>query len=1195
MPFGENAGGVITHVLEGPLLVRDDMWNLAMAFRNKATVRQAINSAGLQNRDIEQLKLACQFLIRRRVLCSSWDEDFESVRERLRAETALVQQRFTAENIITPAGYEDPHFVWYQPYGYYDIDIIAPLHARGAVAILGQCQSHFMAGALEFLAQRAGWHLETHGWFDVTDELGAQDWSLVVLPSVAEAAHFYEAFAVGDIDGCVRAAPEIVSEVNRNICLIREKTAAPILVISVGEPTLHGHGIASETRHAMKRVIAEINSNLLDSVSAFEHVHLLDETGVLAKYSDSITLDDEYNATPHHCGFDLWSWRDHPFQQRSATIPDKSEHQTHPALPLAQACLEHLRHLYLSPRVQLIVFEPNGLLWPGVIEPGSRPYPKGINVYTGLNDFIHMGIHEALCMARNRGIRLACVSSSETQLLQESLVYDSQARNLVRREDLVCAVGGSDKKALLDQIAAMTNVKEEEILWIDQGYKPDSSFTGHYYDDAVWKLRRYLLTQPLLNPVSEKADQRPKPAVAEAVAAKAIHDRNEVSGALDDVLSRHLNCSAETLKKTDDLRLLGLDSFGCAALVLELEDKLGFRLPDHDYIGSVMFSRHGLFTAITRALESVSIDARTKTAGPGDWLDSFTRESWCEQDVGSIISHFAENPGVGWILKIIRSGKAFDYQYVTWGDLYATALGYTRAFRKAGLNPGDTIMILLPQGLPLVAAVIGAILGGMIPSVSAFPGEKLTSHAFVKWFGELVQKSRTRCVVCTDELHSLVEGELEANEPRIPIVTAVPEAVSDEPIYSASPDSPVLLQHSSGTTGMKKGVALSHRALLAQVWDLSKQLECSDKDVIVSWLPYYHDMGLIACLMLPLLRSVPAVVMSPFDWVRQPHMLLRQISEENGTLCWLPNFAFLHCANRIHSGQLAGLRLASLRALINCSEPVTHDAMMAFYERFKPFGMRFSALSSSYAMAENTFAVTQTRTGRPARTINASSLVFAKEGKLRKATAGGSGDISRFVSSGSVLPGARVRIVDGGVALGEGEVGEIQVQSDYLFSGYVGDEDSRRNAFDDDWYQTGDLGFLLEDELYVTGRKKDLIIISGHNVYPHDIENEIGSLPGIRPGRAVAFGIYDDSEGTEKLVLMAEIDATSAPEETSLDEEALKATIRENILSRYFVNVSDIRLFGTETLLKSTSGKLARSANRELYLEMDTTKAQAPG
>jgi fatty-acyl-CoA synthase len=1190
MRFGDNSCGVFTHFLEGPLLVKNDLWRLAMAFRNKATLRQAISSADLHDRDIGQIVLSCQFLIRRRILCLSRDEDIEAIRECVGVQIDLVKQRFASEKNITPASYQDPHFAWYQPYGYYDIDTIKPLRARGRVAVLGQCQSQFIAGALEFLAQRTGWHLETHGWFGVPEELGARDWSLIVLPTVAEAAAFYEAFAVGDLAACKRLVPEIVSEVNRNICLIREKTDAPVLVISVGESMLHGHRVASRTRHALKQVIAGLNSELMDSVASFEYVNLLDETSVLSKYPNTITLDDEYNAAPHHCGFDLWSWRDHPFEETSAVMPEKSESQIHPAFPLALACLEHLRHLYLSPRVKLIVFEPNGLLWPGVVDQRSRPYPKGINVYTGLDDFVYIGIHEALCAVRKRGIKLACVSSSATELLEGSLQYDSEARNLVRREDLVCALGSDDKKALLDQIVEATNIKEEEVLWIDQEYVPESGFEGHYYNEAIWKLRRYLLTEPSLNPFSEIADDQPQPVVAETREAGPIPERHEVNNILDTVLSEHLGCSDSALKSTDDLRLLGLDSFGCAELVIELERKLRFKLPDRDYVGSVLFSRRGLFSAIARALESVSTVEQTRSTSPDRWLESFTRESWCEQDVGSIISRHFENPAVGWILKFICSGNSFDYQYVTWGDLSGRALGYTRLFRKAGLKPGDTLTILLPQGLCLVAAVIGAILGGMVPSVSAFPGEKLTSHAFLGWFGELVHRSQTRCVVCTGELRALLEGELAANEPAVPIVTTVPEPVFDEPIFSASPDSPVLLQHSSGTTGIKKGVKLSHRALLAQIWDLSGELGCNDKDVIVSWLPYYHDMGLIACLMLPLLRSISTVIMSPFDWVRQPQILLHQISEERGTLCWLPNFAFLHCTNRIQAGQLAGLELSSLRAAINCSEPVTYDAMMAFYERFKQFGVRFSALSSSYAMAENAFAVTQTRAGRPAKTVKASSMIFARKGKVRKGSEQGNTDVSRFVSSGSVLPGARVRIVGQGTVLDEGEVGEIQVQSDYLFSGYHNDEESTRDAFDADWYQTGDLGFLLEGELYVTGRRKDLIIVAGHNVYPHDIESEIGSLPGIKPGRAVAFGIYDDSEGTEKLVLMAEIDTESLSGETGPDEDALKTAMRDTVLSRFFVNVSDIRLFPTETLRKSTSGKLARGANRELYLDMNNER-----
>ena len=179
------------------------------------------------------------------------------------------------------------------------------------------------------------------------------------------------------------------------------------------------------------------------------------------------------------------------------------------------------------------------------------------------------------------------------------------------------------------------------------------------------------------------------------------------------------------------------------------------------------------------------------------------------------------------------------------------------------------------------------------------------------------------------------------------------------------------------------------------------------------------------------------------------------------------------------------------------------------------------------------------------------------------------------------MPGTRIRIVAGDTILAEGEVGEIQVQGDYLFDGYHNDADGTRDAFDDNWYRTGDLGFLLDGELYVTGRKKDLIIISGQNVYPHDVESEIGAFAEIRPGRCVAFGVYGEGDGTEKLVVMAELDADAAG--TEADDDALKAAMRDRVLSRFFVNIADIRLFRTEQLRKSTSGKLARGANRELY------------
>jgi len=322
----------------------------------------------------------------------------------------------------------------------------------------------------------------------------------------------------------------------------------------------------------------------------------------------------------------------------------------------------------------------------------------------------------------------------------------------------------------------------------------------------------------------------------------------------------------------------------------------------------------------------------------------------------------------------------------------------------------------------------------------------------------------------------------------------------------------LFLQFSSGTTGLKKGVAVSAKALLWQVDTYADRIGLREGDRIASWLPLYHDMGLIACFFLPLLRGVPLVAMSPFEWVAHPEMLLDAVTRHRASLAWLPNFAYNLLAAR--AGAAAGADLSSLRALINCSEPVLESSHRLFLERFAPVGLRREALASCYALAENTFAVTSGGIERPLATET-------RDGRV-------------LVSSGRALPETAIRVLDPhGSPLAEGEMGEIAIATPCLFSGYVGNPQETAASLKAGWFHTGDLGFLRDGELFVAGRIKDLLIIGGRNFYPQDVEALVDEVPGVIPGRCVALGVDDAALGTQVLVVIAE---ARLPEGAARDE-----------------------------------------------------------
>jgi acyl-CoA synthetase (AMP-forming)/AMP-acid ligase II len=520
------------------------------------------------------------------------------------------------------------------------------------------------------------------------------------------------------------------------------------------------------------------------------------------------------------------------------------------------------------------------------------------------------------------------------------------------------------------------------------------------------------------------------------------------------------------------------------------------------------------------------------------------------------------------------------------------AAGYARALEAAGIGPGEVVILILQHGEALVHSFFGAILHGAIPSIMPFLTEKLAPDKYRQDLAALVEVTRPAAVVTYPEFEPEVRAALRPDSPvRAVLVSTDIRPLSDPDFNSLSglrrsPDDIVLLQHSSGTTGLQKGVALSHRAVLNQLDCYSNAIRLTRDDVIVSWLPLYHDMGLIAGFVMPILRRAPLVLMSPFDWVRAPGRLMQAVSQYRGTLSWLPNFAYNFCAQKTRARDLDGVDLSSWRAVVNCSEPMHWKSHHLFLERFEKHGLRPSALATCYAMAENVFAVTQGGIDAPVVVdeVDQRSLLVDRIARPAPLPLLGGGDGGegrlRLLSCGRPLPNARVRVLDDQRRdLPERHLGEIALQSDCMLTGYYHRDDATAKAFHEGWYLTGDLGYVADGEVYVTGRKKDLIIVGGKNVYPQDIEQLAGDVTGVHPGRIVAFGVFDEEAGTEEVVVVAEADTDDPAARRRLADE-----IRQRVTRGSDVALRLVHVVGPRWLLKTSSGKIARSANREKYL-----------
>ena len=530
-------------------------------------------------------------------------------------------------------------------------------------------------------------------------------------------------------------------------------------------------------------------------------------------------------------------------------------------------------------------------------------------------------------------------------------------------------------------------------------------------------------------------------------------------------------------------------------------------------------------------------------------------------------------------------------QPITWTQLLSGASGYAQALAAAGVLPGEVVILILQHGESLIDAFFGAILHGSIPSIMPFLTEKLSPEQYRRSLSALFQITAPAAVITYPAFEAEVRQGIAdstidgVNSVRKLLLDADIQAVHPAGLdrlagFNRLPSEIVLLQHSSGTTGLQKGVALSHQAVFNQLESYAKSLSLTGEDKIISWLPLYHDMGLIAGFLMPLLLKVPLVLMSPFDWVRSPARLLQAVSQYKGTLSWLPNFAYNFCAQKIRERDLEGVDLSSWRAVINCSEPMYFRSHQMFLERFQSYGFKKEALATCYAMAENVFAVTQGGIQSPATVDRISQNAYFSEKMARPAS--GDEPFIAMLSAGLPIEGTHVCIFSDQLEkLPERQIGEIALKSNCMLTGYYNRLDATEKAFHQGWYLTGDLGYMANDEVYVTGRKKDLIIVGGKNIYPQDLENLASEVPGIYPGRTVAFGVANEDSGTEDVVIVAEADDTLSLQH----KEVLENQIRQYVTRSSDIALRFVKVVDHGWLLKTSSGKIARSANREKYLK----------
>lgn len=498
------------------------------------------------------------------------------------------------------------------------------------------------------------------------------------------------------------------------------------------------------------------------------------------------------------------------------------------------------------------------------------------------------------------------------------------------------------------------------------------------------------------------------------------------------------------------------------------------------------------------------------------------------------------------------------------------ALAIGEDLRRTGVASGDLVVIVLDHCADLYTCFIGCLIGGYVPAFMPPLTIKQDPEIFRRSMKVLFARIEPAAVVTSlnsapnipagqysirlvDDIAALKSG-LNHND----MARTATHLINALPLKSYET---ALLQHSSGTTGLKKGVMLSHASVLKQIYLYADSLNLIEGDVIASWLPLYHDMGLITCFLMPLVVGNMIVSLDALEWVGRPTMLLDYMDRFHAAFAWLPNFAFHHILRG--TGREQSWDLTAVKAIVNCSEPCRANTFDLFSDRFACMGINQDKLLVCYAMAENVFAVTQTKLPRRARPGNTS-------------------ETRPFLSCGEPLAGIDIVIrASDGTPITDGETGEICIRSITLFHAYFRQPEITNERLRDGWFHTNDLGCLEHGELFVLGRVDDLVIVNGKNLFAHEIEQMLSSIAGVAPGRALAYADFDSRSNSNRLLILAEAISDE------IDTKPLEAQIRQHVLAQTGIFPGAVRFLPRGFLVKSSSGKIARAGSIQKYKNMN--------
>ncbi|MGB5179014.1 MAG: AMP-binding protein [Gammaproteobacteria bacterium] len=628
---------------------------------------------------------------------------------------------------------------------------------------------------------------------------------------------------------------------------------------------------------------------------------------------------------------------------------------------------------------------------------------------------------------------------------------------------------------------------------------------------------------------------------------------------------------------------LGLDSLARVELIARAERYFELALPERSF-AEVETARE-LLRAIQGAgtPRSTLTDAAIMAVSPG-------QAEAAPADAKTLLEvldwHVEQHPDRRHIQLYRDEGEG---EHLDYRQLKAGAAKVAAGLQQAGLQPAEPVAIMLPSGLDYFYSFFGILMAGGIPVPVYPPARPSQLEDHMLRHARILANCLAITLITVPEARK-VARLLKSHVPGLKHVVTVSELMMSSVIATLptlKSNDIAFLQYTSGSTGNPKGVVLTHANLLANIRAMGQTVKARSEDVFVSWLPLYHDMGLIGAWLGSLYYAMLLVVMPPLSFLARPERWLWAIHRYRGTLSASPNFGYEYCLKRLEDEDLEGLDLNCWRAAFNGAEAISPDTLQQFESRFANYGFHADAMMPVYGLAESSVGLAFPPLNRGPVIDQIERSTFMRSGQANPEPGSGQHAL-RFVSSGSPLPGHQIRIVDtAGKELPERHEGRLEFRGPSTTSSYYRDAVNTRKLFHQDWLDSGDLAYIANGEVYITGRIKDIIIRAGRNIYPHELEEAIGNTTGIRTGRVAVFGSVDTRSATERLIVLAETRS-----EDTVERGKLRSRI--NTLATDLVGAppDEVVLAPPGTVLKTSNGKIRRAACRELFEKGEIGKRQ---